>query len=220
MSSLINPILSFETIKESLTKDINENLKKFKTPTPIQSVTWPPLMQGRDLVGIAKTGSGKTMAFGIPGLVHLQKKMEKSKSSRKKPRVLVLSPTRELAIQIEEQFILFGNSASCSSVCIYGGIVLHKRVSLISSSGVPKRPQQDKLRAGCDVIIATRKFYCQFPLETNQCIYIAGRLIDLFEENDQLCDLSKVSYLVLDEADRMVIALFVMTHLYLVGCWV
>ena len=52
----INPILSFKSIKKQLTKDINENLKKFKSPTPIQSVSWPLLLEGKDLVGVAKTG--------------------------------------------------------------------------------------------------------------------------------------------------------------------
>ena len=122
-------------------------------------------------------GSGKTMAFGVPALVHLQEKLSNSSSKSKKPRILVLSPTRELAMQIEEQFILFANSASCRSVCIYGGVA--------------KQPQQEKLRRGMDVIIAT-----------------PGRLIDLFEQDEELCDLSKVSYLVLDEADRMLDAGF------------
>jgi ATP-dependent RNA helicase DBP3 len=110
------------------------------------------------------------MAFGIPALLHI--KNTKKSTGDKKPLVLVLSPTRELAMQIEEQFVLFGKSSELSSVCIYGG--------------VPKPPQQKKLRAGMDAIIAT-----------------PGRLIDLFEEDSNLCDLSGVSYLVLDEADRM-----------------
>jgi ATP-dependent RNA helicase DBP3 len=176
----IQPILSFDQAK--FPPQLHKDLSVFPKPTPIQSVSWPPLLDGRDLVGISKTGSGKTIAFGIPGyvfpltqnsLIHLQN----SKGSERKPKVLVLSPTRELAMQIQDQFILFGKSSKMTSVCIYGG--------------VPKKPQQDELRRGMDAIIAT-----------------PGRLIDLFEENSQLCDLSQVSYLVLDEADRMLDAGF------------
>ena len=151
-------------------KDLRRDLKVFKTPTPIQAVSIPVLMNKSDLVGIAKTGSGKTAAFGIPGILHLD-------NSIKKPQVLVLSPTRELAMQIQEQFNIFGKSSNISTVCIYGG--------------VPKKPQQDLLRQGASTIIAT-----------------PGRLIDLFETDSNLCDLSAISYLVLDEADRMLDAGF------------
>jgi ATP-dependent RNA helicase DBP3 len=151
-------------------KDLRRDLKVFKTPTPIQAVSIPVLMDKSDLVGIAKTGSGKTMAFGLPGILHLN-------NSIQKPQVLVLSPTRELAMQIQEQFNIFGKSSNISTVCIYGG--------------VPKKPQQDLLRQGASTIIAT-----------------PGRLIDLFESDSSLCDLSSISYLVLDEADRMLDAGF------------
>ncbi|KAJ3322233.1 RNA-dependent ATPase [Boothiomyces sp. JEL0866] len=170
----IQPI--FEFSQANFPEILSKDLKVFPKPTPIQSVTWPPLFNGKDIVGIAATGSGKTMAFGIPGLLHVENK-KASKGYTGKPQVLVLSPTRELAMQIEDQFIIFGKSSKVKSVCIYGG--------------VPKKQQQDKLRAGMDAIIAT-----------------PGRLIDLFEEDSKLCDLSEIEYLVLDEADRMLDAGF------------
>jgi ATP-dependent RNA helicase DBP3 len=68
------------------------------------------------LVGIAATGSGKTIAFGVPALMHIQNKLLLGATS--KPQVLVLSPTRELAMQIQEQFELFGTSSGMKSVCI------------------------------------------------------------------------------------------------------
>ncbi|KAI8929907.1 P-loop containing nucleoside triphosphate hydrolase protein [Entophlyctis helioformis] len=128
------------------------------------------------MVGIAATGSGKTVAFGIPALMHIQNRLASVGSSSKvlngKPLVLVLSPTRELAMQIQEQFTTFGEAVGIRSVCIYGG--------------VNKWDQKKALKQGMHIIVAT-----------------PGRLIDLFEEDSSVCDLSKVDYLVLDEADRM-----------------
>jgi ATP-dependent RNA helicase DBP3 len=164
----VTPILKFK--QAGFPKVLRKTLEKFPAPSPIQSVTWPPILKGRDMVGIAATGSGKTIAFGVPGLMHIQNKMNQGASI--KPQVLVLSPTRELAMQIQEQFELFGTSSGMKSVCIYGG--------------VPKYEQKTLLRKGMQAIVAT-----------------PGRLIDLFEEDSSLCDLSDIGYLVLDEADRM-----------------
>jgi superfamily II DNA/RNA helicase len=113
------PIETFEELK--LPKEIRKNIK-FEKPTIIQSVTWSCLFNEKDLVGIAKTGSGskmiyvgKTMAFGLPCLLHIRnKKLERDTG---KPIGLVLAPTRELAVQIKEQFDLF---SKVNSVCIYG----------------------------------------------------------------------------------------------------
>lgn len=164
----LQPILEFK--QAGFPTQLTETLEEFPAPTLIQSVTWPPILQGRDLVGIASTGSGKTLAFGVPGVMHIQNKMAQGSSS--KPQVLVLSPTRELAMQIQEQFERFGKSNGMKSVCIYGG--------------VSKYEQKSALKQGMNAIVAT-----------------PGRLIDLFEEDSTLCDLSDIGYLVLDEADRM-----------------
>merc|ERR1719437_418669 len=90
----------------------------FKSPTVIQSQGWGPAMAGRDFVGIAKTGSGKTLAFGIPGLLHIAEQPPLQRGDG--PLMLVLAPTRELAIQIEQEFkkVIPPN---LRSVCCYGG---------------------------------------------------------------------------------------------------
>lgn len=87
----------------------------FSTPTPIQAQTWPIALQGRDIVGIAKTGSGKTLGYLFPGFVHLK---QLQNNNRIGPTVLVLSPTRELATQINEEAVKFGRSSRIScTVC-------------------------------------------------------------------------------------------------------
>ncbi|KAJ3046240.1 RNA-dependent ATPase [Rhizophlyctis rosea] len=164
------PILQFS--QASFPADLHKALSTFPAPTSIQSVTWPPILSGRDLVGIAATGSGKTLAFGVPALLHIRNRLALKNTIPRKPQVLVLSPTRELAMQIQEQFERFGSPTGAKSVCVYGG--------------VDKRGQRDALREGMNIIVAT-----------------PGRLIDLVEEDRSSCDLSDVSYLVLDEADRM-----------------
>jgi len=90
----------------------------FKTPTPIQAQGWPMALSGRDLVGIAETGSGKTMAYVLPAIVHInaQPLLEPGDG----PIVLILAPTRELALQIQEECKKFGKSSRIRSTCIYG----------------------------------------------------------------------------------------------------
>ncbi|CAO2826408.1 unnamed protein product [Amaranthus hypochondriacus] len=140
----------------------------FAEPTPIQSQGWPMALKGRDLIGIAETGSGKTLAYLLPALVHVsaQPKLEYGDG----PIVLVLAPTRELAVQIQEEVLKFGSRANVRSTCIYGG--------------APKGPQIRDLKRGVEIVIAT-----------------PGRLIDMLEA--QHTNLKRVTYLVLDEADRM-----------------
>ncbi|XP_021762851.1 DEAD-box ATP-dependent RNA helicase 20-like [Chenopodium quinoa] len=140
----------------------------FTEPTPIQSQGWPMALKGRDLIGIAETGSGKTLAYLLPALVHVtaQPKLEYGDG----PIVLVLAPTRELAVQIQEEALKFGSRANVRSTCIYGG--------------APKGPQIRDLKRGVEIVIAT-----------------PGRLIDMLEA--QHTNLKRVTYLVLDEADRM-----------------
>ncbi|XVF14079.1 hypothetical protein REPUB_Repub09cG0026000 [Reevesia pubescens] len=139
----------------------------FSAPTPIQAQSWPIALQGRDIVAIAKTGSGKTLGYLIPGFMHL-------KSCRNDPlmgpTVLVLSPTRELATQIQTEAQKFGKSSRISCTCLYGG--------------APKGPQLREIERGVDIVVAT-----------------PGRLNDILEMRK--ISLHQVSYLVLDEADRM-----------------
>ena len=80
----------------------------FNAPTPIQAQAWPIALSGRDLVAIAKTGSGKTCGFLLPGLLHIQ---ATRKDPRQGPTLLVLAPTRELAVQIKTEADKFGRSS-------------------------------------------------------------------------------------------------------------
>jgi len=150
---------------------IMEVCSGFSTPTPIQAQCWPVLASGRDIIGIAETGSGKTLAFSIPALAHLKHRVDTEGRARSGcPKMLIISPTRELAMQSQDVLEAAGATCGVRSVCVYGG--------------VPKWTQKEALKKGVEVVVAT-----------------PGRLIDLIEEG--VCDLSQVSYLVLDEADRM-----------------
>nr|VDD54782.1 unnamed protein product [Brassica oleracea] len=152
-----------------LPENVLDCCKTFQKPSPIQSHSWPFLLDGRDLIGIAKTGSGKTLAFGIPAIMHMLKKNKNGKGTRN-PTCLVLSPTRELAVQISDVLSEAGEPCGLKSICVYGG-----------SS---KRPQINAIRSGVDIVIGT-----------------PGRLRDLIDSNE--LRLSEVSFVVLDEADRM-----------------
>jgi ATP-dependent RNA helicase DDX5/DBP2 len=163
-------------------------LKKanFEKPTGIQSQGWPVALRGRDLIGLAETGSGKTLSFLLPSVVHInaQPLLERGDG----PIVLVLAPTRELAVQIQNECIKFGSSSKIQNTCVYGG--------------VPKGPQIRDLQKG--KIISHSLL---FRLESNNtkgveiCIATPGRLIDMLESRKT--NLRRVTYLVLDEADRM-----------------
>lgn len=85
----------------------------FSAPTPIQAQSWPVALQSRDIVAIAKTGSGKTLGYLIPGFIHLKRCHNDSQLG---PTVLVLSPTRELATQIQDEAVKFGKSSRLSCV--------------------------------------------------------------------------------------------------------
>lgn len=140
----------------------------FKAPTAIQSQGWPMALSGRDLVGIAATGSGKTLAFILPAIIHIRAQPMLQPGDG--PICLVLSPTRELANQTQEECTRFGSSSGIRNTCVYGG--------------VPRRQQADALRRGAEIVIAT-----------------PGRLLDFLEAG--VTNLRRVTYLVMDEADRM-----------------
>jgi ATP-dependent RNA helicase DDX5/DBP2 len=140
----------------------------FERPTAIQSQGWPMALSGRDVVGIAETGSGKTLTYCLPAIVHINAQPLLAPGDG--PIVLVLAPTRELAVQIQTEITKFGKSSRIRNTCVYGG--------------VPKGPQIRDLSRGVEVCIAT-----------------PGRLIDMLEAGRT--NLRRVTYLVLDEADRM-----------------
>ena len=145
------------------------------TPTPIQAQAIPSLLEGRDLLGCAQTGTGKTAAFAIPILQQLEKLRKENPGSfnnrgRKDIKALILTPTRELAIQIEDSFKAYGRHLSLQHLVVFGGVSQHA--------------QTEGLKRGVDVLVAT-----------------PGRLLDLI--NQGFIDLGHIQLFVLDEADRM-----------------
>ncbi|CCA73901.1 related to DBP3-Putative RNA helicase required for pre-rRNA processing [Serendipita indica DSM 11827] len=163
----VTPILDFSQI--DIPAALMETLSKFKEPTPIQACSWPPLLAGRDVVGIAETGSGKTLAFGIPALARLAATERPPKGQN--INVLVVAPTRELAIQTHDTLLAAGKPLGITSVCLYGGT---------DKEAQKKSLKDKKLR----IVVGT-----------------PGRLLDL--ANEGACSFEHVSFLVLDEADRM-----------------
>ena len=153
----------------------------YENPTPIQQKAIPHVLEGKDLMGCAQTGTGKTAAFALPILSRLGEATgtDGSSDSARSPRahtafrpirVLVLTPTRELAVQIAESFTTYGKFTGMQAGLIFGGV---------SQGG-----QERMLRAGVDIVVAT-----------------PGRLMDMM--NQRLVNLSTVEVFVLDEADRM-----------------
>ena len=113
--------------------------KNYTIPSPIQAKSIPFLLQGRDLIGVAQTGTGKTAAFALPILQRLA--AHPTPATPKRPRVLVLAPTRELAAQIQQSFSTYGKYLKLSSAVVFGGV---------SAS-----PQIRTLARGVDILIAT-----------------------------------------------------------------
>jgi len=151
----------------------------YSHPTPIQIKAIPPILLGRDFLGSARTGTGKTAAFAIPILQNIASKLElinpskdtTEQNDRMRPILaLVLAPTRELAIQIGESFSAYGKYVECRIGVIYGGITPKRHIKVLK-----REPH---------ILVAT-----------------PGRLLDLFEQG--FVDLSNIETLVLDEADRM-----------------
>ncbi|MEW9553461.1 DEAD/DEAH box helicase [Nonomuraea sp. NPDC050783] len=136
------------------------------SPFPIQEMALPLALGGQDLIGQARTGTGKTYAFGIAML----QSIGKPRKNRKKPRGLVVVPTRELAVQVSEDLVTAAGKLGSRVLTVYGGRAYE--------------PQVEALKAGVDVIVGT-----------------PGRLLDLVKQ--KYLDLSQVTSLVLDEADRM-----------------
>ena len=137
---------------------LNDNILRslttegYTTPTPIQAKAIPPVLEGRDLLGCAQTGTGKTAAFALPVLHRLiSQPVDKTRRGPALPRVLVLSPTRELATQIAESFATYGRHTGLSLTTIFGGVSQFHQVKA--------------LQRGVDILVAT-----------------PGRLMDLMEQ--------------------------------------
>ena len=140
----------------------------FKTATPIQAQAIPLILQGRDLIGVAQTGTGKTAAFVLPIIDLIL-----DEPSSKFVKALIVVPTRELAMQINKAIEAYSYFTGTSSIAIYGG-----------GSGADFSQEKTALMKGVDIVIAT-----------------PGRLISHMSMN--YVDFSKLRFLVLDEADRM-----------------
>ncbi|KAF8609090.1 DEAD-domain-containing protein [Ceratobasidium sp. AG-I] len=189
-SGEITPILKFSQLASyGVDEQLLRATDKFSEPSLIQACSWPAALRGSDVVGIAETGSGKTLAFGLPALQHIlsstsspsENPSKKSKKSKKQSgttevTVLVVAPTRELAIQTQQTLHELGTPFGIGSVCLYGGDPKDvQRKTLLSQNGDGRTTR---------IVVGT-----------------PGRLKDFVEEG--VCDLSRVTYLVLDEADRM-----------------
>jgi ATP-dependent RNA helicase RhlE len=126
----------------SLSKSIQRAVfeEGYTSPTPIQEKSIPFILAGKDLVGCAQTGTGKTAAFAIP-IIHNLHRMIGSSKKTKEIRCLVVTPTRELAVQIGESFDTYGKYTNIRQLTIFGG--------------VSQVPQVDQLKKGVDVLIAT-----------------------------------------------------------------
>ena len=143
----------------------------YEAPTSIQAQAIPASMSGRDIIGVAKTGSGKTIAFLLPMFRHI--KDQRPLEPLDGPIGLVLSPTRELATQIHKECKPFLKALGLKAVCAYGG--------------APIKDQIADLKRGAEIVVCT-----------------PGRMIDLLAANSgRVTNLKRVTYLVLDEADRM-----------------
>lgn len=159
--------MSFESLglSNALVKAVHQ--QGYTTPTPIQQKAIPLVLEGKDILASAQTGTGKTAGFTLP----LLQKLSEGQQLRHRPiRALVLTPTRELAAQVYDNVKAYSQYLNINSAVIFGG--------------VNQRPQVATIKNGVDILIAT-----------------PGRLLDL--EQQGVLSLSKIEYLVLDEADRM-----------------
>lgn len=139
----------------------------YDTPSPIQEQAIPAVLAGKDVMAAAQTGTGKTAGFTLPILERLDNG-QRVRSNH--VRALILTPTRELAAQVQENVFKYSRYQRLTSLVVFGGVKIN--------------PQMQKLRKGCDVLVAT-----------------PGRLLDLYQQNAVKFD--QLEVLVLDEADRM-----------------
>ncbi len=145
--------------------------KGYETPTPIQLQAIPPVLEGRDLCGIAQTGTGKTAAFALPTLDYLARNA--GAPPKRSARVLVLSPTRELAAQIADSFRDYGRFQRLSVTTAFGGVPINKQIR--------------DLVGGVDVLVATPGRL--LDLIDQRALHLKGVEVFVLDEADQMMDL-------------------------------
>jgi ATP-dependent RNA helicase RhlE len=145
--------------------------KSYETPTPIQLKAIPPVLAGRDLLGIAQTGTGKTCAFATPILDRLT--LHARRANPRTCRALVLSPTRELATQIEESFRTYGRFLKLTSTVVFGGVPINRQIR--------------QLQNGVDVVVATPGRL--LDLINQRALSLADLEIFVLDEADQMLDM-------------------------------
>ncbi|XP_044136878.1 probable ATP-dependent RNA helicase DDX46 [Bufo gargarizans] len=165
------PIKSW--VQCGISMKIMNSLKKhaYEKPTPIQAQAIPAIMSGRDLIGIAKTGSGKTIAFLLPMFRHImdQRPLEEAEG----PITVIMTPTRELALQITKECKKFSKTLGLRVVCVYGGTGISEQIA--------------ELKRGAEIIVCTP----------------GRMIDMLAANNGRVTNLRRATYVVLDEADRM-----------------
>lgn len=169
-SNVACPVPSFALLAHALGKELMAGIRAngYQTPTAIQAQTIPIALGGRDVIGIAETGSGKTAAYLLPLLVHTaaQPALQKDEG----PISIVLCPTHELAVQIETEVYKFNKRLGLRSVTLAGGL--------------SKLEQFKEIKRGCEIVVGN-----------------PGRVIDIVKMKG--CNFRRTTFLVIDEADRM-----------------
>ncbi|KAI5968895.1 PRP5 [Candida theae] len=157
-------------LPENIISVVNDQLR-FDKPSPVQAQAIPIILSGRDMIGVAKTGSGKTLSYVLPMMRHIQE--QPLSASGDGPVAIVLSPTRELALQIEQEVLNFTKNSDKRVTCCYGGSKIENQIS--------------DLKRGVDVIVAT-------PGRMIDLLAANG---------GRVTSMRRTTFVVLDEADRM-----------------
>lgn len=170
-SKIPPPIENF--IEANFPKYILNEIAKagFQKPTSIQSQGWPMALTGQDVIGIGRTGSGKTLTFLLPAIVHINAQSLLAPGDG--PITLILAPTRELACQIKGEVDKFGYSSGIKNTCVYGG--------------APKRDQARVLREGVEILIATPGRLIDFLVSKTTNLHRVTCLI--LDEADRMLDM-------------------------------
>ncbi|KAH7121616.1 P-loop containing nucleoside triphosphate hydrolase protein [Dactylonectria macrodidyma] len=163
----LRPVLEFFHLPSTnLLEKKPSPFASYKEPTPIQSASWPFTLSGRDAIGVAETGSGKTMAFALPCIEAVMK------VGTKGTKAVVVSPTRELAMQTHEQLAKVAGLVGLKAVCLYGG--------------ASKDDQRALLRRGADIIVATPGRLKDFM--SDGTVDLSGAAFAVLDEADRMLD--------------------------------